>query len=177
MQDEAVEKSAVFTDLLHESRSRVYGYIYALVQNRDDAEDVFQETTLRLWEKFDEFELGTDFGRWASRVARLTVLNFVRRHRRRRRFFSDELLDQIAKTHQREATQLTSERTQALTHCVERLGASDRELIETCYAGDRSIKEIARMQGRTADAIYQALSRIRRALLACVERTLVAEGR
>ena len=68
MRHATVEKSALFTDLLHESRSRLYGYIYALVQNQADAEDLFQETTLCLWQKFEEFEQGTDFGRWATRV-------------------------------------------------------------------------------------------------------------
>jgi hypothetical protein len=76
--------------------------------------------------------------------------NFVRRHRRRRQFLSDELLDRIADIHQRENAQLTSARTDALGKCLERLPDSDRRLVETCYAGDRTIKEVACGEGRTA---------------------------
>ena len=39
-----------------------------IVFQRADAEDVMQETASVLWKKFDEFERGSHFDRWAFRV-------------------------------------------------------------------------------------------------------------
>jgi len=165
-------KAAQFTDLLHRSRGRIFGYIYSLVRNQADAEDLFQETAVQLWKKFDEFDSGGDFGRWATRFAHFTVLNFIRVNGRRRMFFSEELLERIAKVHEQEATDRSIARTEALNKCFELLPRADQQLVESCYAGDRTMKEVAVEKQRTADAVYHALSRIRRVLLSCIERTL-----
>lgn len=165
-------KATRFTDLLHASRSRVFGYIYSLVHNQADAEDLFQETAVQIWKRFDEFDPGGDFGRWATGFAHFTVLNFIRVSGRRRAFFSDELLDQLRSVHEREATEGSLARTEALNKCFERLSGEDRQLVESCYVGGRTMKEVAAERRHTADAIYQAMSRIRRALLLCIERTL-----
>ena len=62
--------------LLLENRHRMYGYIFSLVRNRADAEDLLQETSITLWEKFDQFDPETDFIPWAFRVALWKVKNF-----------------------------------------------------------------------------------------------------
>lgn len=165
--------------MLHHSRGRIFGYIYSLVHNQADTEDLFQETAVQLWKKFDDFDPDGDFGRWATRFAHYTVLNFIRVNSRRRTFFSEELLQQIAEVHEREETELYLARTEALNRCFDRLPEADQQLVESCYAGGRTMKEVAVEKRRTVDAIYQAMSRIRRALLACIEKTLtrsVADG-
>ena len=165
-------KATRFANLLHASRSRIFGYIYSLVHHQADAEDLFQETAVQLWKRFDEFDPSGDFGRWATGFAHFTVLNFIRVSGRRRAFFSEDLLNQLRRVDEREATETSSARAEALTECFERLPKADRQLVELCYAGDRTMKDVAAEQQRTADAIYQAMSRIRRVLLACIEKTL-----
>ena len=48
-----------FVNLVRLHTNRMLGYLDALLLNRDDAEDLFQETCLVLWRKFDEFRAGT----------------------------------------------------------------------------------------------------------------------
>ena len=164
-----------FTDLLHRSRGHIFGYIYSLVHNQVDAEDLFQETAMRLWNKFDEYDSDKDFGRWATQFAHFTVLNFIRVNRRRRKFFSEELLDRITRIQQQEHTKQSTARAEALDKCFERLAEADRQLVESCYASNRTMKEVALEKDRTVAAVYQAMSRIRRVLLSCIERTVARE--
>ena len=56
------------------AQSRLYAYILSLVLNREKARDILQQTNLVLLEKEREFEWGTNFGAWASRVAYYEVL-------------------------------------------------------------------------------------------------------
>ena len=56
--DEAARpaKSTVFLPLFLKNERRLYAYILTLLPRRADADDVLQETSLVLWDKFDETE-------------------------------------------------------------------------------------------------------------------------
>ena len=63
-----------FMRLFTHHQRHVYGYIRGLVPSLVEAEEVLQQTNLLLWEKFDQFQPGTNFRAWACKVAYLTVL-------------------------------------------------------------------------------------------------------
>ncbi len=151
-------------------QDRVYGYIVTMLPSRHDAEDVFQQTSLILWQKWDQFvvppsggeafvvppsggedplkpELQTEFLRWACGIARNEVRNFLRRRRRDRVVLSEKLLDNLAEV-RLEAQPLLEERRSLLAGCMKKLDFIARELLDRCYAGRESIKQIA-LQFRT----------------------------
>src|SRR4051794_41944074 len=55
--------------LMTRHQRQIFSYIYVLVPNRPDAEDLLQETSLVICEKFNEFREGTDFVAWACQIA------------------------------------------------------------------------------------------------------------
>jgi RNA polymerase sigma-70 factor (ECF subfamily) len=167
--------STPFIELLSANQNRLYGYLYSLVLNFDDAEDLYQEVATLLWKKFDQYEPNTDFGRWAIRVAHLTVKNFIRRRRRSKVMYSDEVLDQVMENQSAITTTAMVERTEALAICMERLSRSDRALVESCYGGEMTIRDVARRDGRSPDAVYAALYRVRKALFKCIELRIRSE--
>ena len=59
------EKRKQLVALLTQHQRRIFSYIYTLVPDRTDAEDLLQEASLIICEKFDDFEVGTDFVAWA----------------------------------------------------------------------------------------------------------------
>jgi RNA polymerase sigma-70 factor, ECF subfamily len=152
---------------------RVYGFIMTLVFNYHDAEEVFQNTSVVLWNKFGDFQPGSDFFAWASRVAYYEVLSLMKQ-RRRSRTFSDEALELLAN----EAivvSDRSSERHEALEECLGHLDATDRALLQERYYFQRPPKKIAAMQSRSIHSVYRALNRIHNVLLNCVERALARE--
>src|SRR5262249_54956902 len=52
--DSGVDKSKVFLPLFLQNQRRLYAYILTLLPNRADADDVLQEASLVMWDKFDE---------------------------------------------------------------------------------------------------------------------------
>lgn len=177
MESAQFEKSVEFAELLHQAHADIFSFIFAMVLNQADAEDLYQETAAVLWEKFDEFEPGTEFRRWAIRVAHLKVLNFVRRSRRRKLLFSDDVLQTIAQVHTDHDARVTAAKAAALQFCMEKLPIADRRMVDSRYSGSSTVQEIAAIEGRSVDAVYKAMSRIRQALLACIERRLATENR
>lgn len=171
------EQANQFAELLRGSHRDLFVFIYSLVQNRADAEDVYQQTTLVLWSKFSEFTPGTNFAAWATRVAHLTARHFIRSRRRQHLYFSDEMLDSLLEAHRPQGPEFHSMRMEALAKCMEKLPRRDRKLVDRCYGGDGDVAAIAVAENRTAASIYQAIYRIRKNLFGCVERTLAAENR
>lgn len=163
-----------FVTLFREVHRELFGFIFAMLQNRADAEDVYQQTALVLWRKFSTFEPGTNFVAWAIRVAQFEIKDFVKARRRRKVFFSDEVLDAIAVQYQTESSDFAERRLDALARCIDKLSERDRRMLDQCYRVGRDYGNIARAEGKTVGAVYKAISRIRKALYHCVQRSLAA---
>lgn len=167
---------AEFARLLGEAHQELFGFIFAMLQNRADAEDVYQQTAMVLWKKFSDYTPGTKFVAWSIRVAQYEIKDFVKARRRRKVFFSDAILEGIAAAYQAESSDLRAARLDALSHCLEKLNARDQELLKQCYQVERDFKRIAIIHGKTIAAIYQSIGRIRKSLFHCIQRTLAAES-
>ena len=59
---------------------------------------------------------------------------------------------------------------------LQKLPPRDRELVLTRYERGHGVEEAARRTGRSMDAAYKALNRLRKLLLDCVTNKLAAEG-
>jgi RNA polymerase sigma-70 factor (ECF subfamily) len=158
---------AAFLRLYTKYQHRILAYIFTLVPNRADAEDLLQETSILLWEKFDQFEEGTDFVAWSCRVAFLKISNHRKRFTRSKLIFSDDLLAAVAERTIELASQLEGRRV-ALRECMKRLEDRDRRMIMARYESGGDTGRAAQASGRTIQATYKALYRIRKALFDCV---------
>lgn len=163
-----------FLRLLATSYHDLYSLSLAIVGKRIDADDVIQEVCVVLWQKYDEFEPGTNFRKWACSVAFHVAKAYARKERRRRgrgTGLSDEALTKI--TQFRSAgSELFELRREMLRECVGKLSVKDRRLLSECYQAPTSLVDYAQRHGRTVSAIYSKLKRIRRALTECVHRHL-----
>jgi RNA polymerase sigma-70 factor (ECF subfamily) len=168
----ASERTAEFAELLRRDQARLYGYLHSMVRDINDADDLFQQTTLVLWKKFDEFDRGRSFFSWACGVARLEVANFLRTRGRHRLYFSDELNLLLVEAQAEMGSAELEDRREALAGCVEKLRARDRQLLAECYGDTAGVNAAAERYGRSSQSVYNSLRRIRRALYDCIARTL-----
>ena len=51
----------LFSELITRYQSELYGYIFAVVRNWEDADDLFQSVSLVLWRKFESFRPDSNF--------------------------------------------------------------------------------------------------------------------
>ena len=161
--------------LMTQHQRRIFSYIYTLVPYRADAEDILQETSLVVCEKFSQFKIGTDFAAWACQIAYWEVRRARQKFARAKVVFDQEVVDALAQTAAGMIEEV-SERHEALAGCLKKLHPRDRELVLTRYEPGCGVDEAARRSGRTLEAAYKALGRIRKLLLDCVSHQLAAEG-
>jgi RNA polymerase sigma-70 factor (ECF subfamily) len=165
-----------FMDLFLASERRIFAYVLALVPNRADAEDLVQDVSRVLWQKFDEFTGEGDFAAWAISIARYRVLDFRRKQRFRRAAFSDRTLDAIAEQ-MGQISRHSNNRLDAMLSCMTRLRDPDRELLRLRYHLGASTREVADQVGRSVDSVYKSLNRIHNQLLLCIREETSKEGR
>jgi RNA polymerase sigma-70 factor, ECF subfamily len=165
---------AQFVELYSQHYPRLLYYLMALLPNGDDAADVMQETSLVLWNKFDSFEIGTNFLAWACKIARLQTMKHYERNSRSAKLFDTSTLEKLAVDAMDSAAR-PSVPLEVLESCLARLSESERKLIRRRYEHGSSVKQLAIDIGRTADSLSKSLGRIRRALLQCLERKLPQE--
>jgi RNA polymerase sigma-70 factor (ECF subfamily) len=171
-------KGKLFLRLFLQNERRLYAYVLALLPNRADADDVLQEASLVMWDKFDARRPPADFAAWGCRIAYFKVLDFCKKRQRSRVRFSQAMLDRIAETAAEQAATLQlDERREALADCVEKLSPRERDLLARRFTEGASVESIAAGAGRSVDAVYKALAKIRQALFECVTRRLAAEDR
>lgn len=160
--------------LMTRHQRQIFAYIYALVPNRYDAEDLLQETSVVICEKFHEFEEGTDFVAWACQIAYWRVRYSRQKYARSKVVFNQEIVDAIAHSAVEMIEEL-DDRHVALATCLQKLPQRDRELLIVRYEPGSGVEEAARRSGRTLQTAYKALARLRKLLLDCVS-TKLANG-
>src|SRR5258707_13760272 len=77
-----VEQS--FALLLHRYRSPLVNFLYRMVRNREQAEDLAQEVFIRVYRAREEYVPTAKFTTWLFRIATNLALNSLRDHRHQR---------------------------------------------------------------------------------------------
>lgn len=171
---ELEEANRQFVRQITLNQRRIYGYILSLVPNWDAANEILQETMIRLWEEFQKFDPESDFLAWAIRVAYFQVLTWRKRVGRSKLVFDQSFIDAVSEQYSA-AIDSRDARHQALGKCLEQLTAKNRHLLASCYAPGARIRQVAQALNRTPDSVYKALRRLRLALLKCIEIRLAEE--
>lgn len=164
-----------FVALYTRYERKLYRYVATLLTHPDEADDILQETARVLWQKFGEYRREEPFLPWACRIAYYEVLNHCQRERTRRRYFRPAAMELLADA-RLEHDELFDAQSRWLTDCMNKLADSERQLVEQRYASDSTLTEIAAAVGRTPNALYKTMQRVRRGLMACVEKGLKSEG-
>lgn len=163
-----------FAELFTQHQAGLYGYIYSLVPHRSDAEEIFNQSVLILWKKWDQFDPERSFSAWSRGIAYNEVRNYLRQNQRRNQYLPEDVLEALAEENVETESWLDTRR-RALTSCIAKLLPEERKLIDLCYMAGNTARSVAEKLGRPADAVYKQLQRLRKRLFICVEEKLAAE--
>lgn len=161
-------RTTQFLALYANCQRQLYVYVRSHIFSTSDIDDVLQEVSAVLWEKFDTYRPGESFARWAFGIARFEVLKHREKQGRKPVGLNEELLDMVA-----EETLETSETadlmSEGLRTCLEKLPPWNRVMLRQRFEAGKSIKEIAHELNRTESAVYKTLSGTYDSLYDCVQ--------
>ncbi|MFO0936347.1 MAG: sigma-70 family RNA polymerase sigma factor [Gemmataceae bacterium] len=152
----------------------VSAFVMSLVRDRQDRDDVLQETAVAVIESFTRYDPAQSFVGWAIGIARNQVRLLTRRNTRRLVVFDSEAVNALAEAFAE--FDLRDHRLDPLGDCLDRLDDRSVELCKLRYVQDLKPASIGERIGMGANAVAKALQRIRDQLRDCVQRKL-AEAR
>ena len=168
------KKHRLFAERLVKNQQRVFRYVVSLVPIRADAEELFQQTCLTLWECWERYDPALDFFPWACGIAHNHVLNFRRKRQSNQVQLQADVLELLARR-SLERQQREDYRLAPLEDCLAELSDRNRKVIEGYYGG-RTVQEIAQQLSSSPNVVYKVLDRVRGLLHDCVTMRLVAGG-
>ena len=172
--DNESRKDEAYVEDLVSHQEDLRAFIYALLPNSPEADDVLQNTNLILWRKKNAFKQGTNFHAWAFKITRIQVQHqYDRAKRETRLVFSESTLNRIADAASDDP--LRERELEALEYCTGKLNDKQRNIINARYRPGDSLKMHGKKTRATAGSLRISLFRIRAILRRCVEETLAGE--
>ena len=177
--------AAAFEVLIAERSGEVYGLLYRLTENSEEARDLTQETFLRAFQSIGQFRGDSDLRTWIYRIAINQARNRWRWWRRRRRdatvsldsenaHGTQPLIDSLKSESDKSPEQetLAHERERALRRALHSLSLSYRETVILRDIEGFSYEEIAETLGINVGTVKSRLARGRQELRQRLEGSL-----
>jgi RNA polymerase sigma-70 factor, ECF subfamily len=135
--------------LIEQYHYRLFRYLLSLTGNREVAEDLFQETWIRVLERGHQYNSKWKFGTWLFTIARNLFVDSLRRKNPAATALEDpdevSTLSNLASSDAPSPLDLQTQREESdrVARAVERLSASYREVLMLRFQEDLELNEIA----------------------------------
>jgi RNA polymerase sigma-70 factor, ECF subfamily len=172
-----------FENLVSRHKRRVFAVALRITKNREDSEDVAQESFHKAFLHLGGFQQESQFSTWLTRITLNEAFALLRRRRRIPEVpsaTSDDTVNSVLGTvvDQRpnpEESCWRRERADILTRAINRLGPTIRRTIVLREIEDLSIKETARMLDTSVSAVKSRVFRGRRELCSQIGFAMLGE--
>jgi len=167
---------ATFEELAMPLFDQLYNFAHWLAQNREEAEDLVQETYVKALRGFSSYQPGTNFRAWMYRILRNTFLTSRTGLKATKTvpLESDEdgPIAPVVDTQTPEAILIDRSNHAMLESALDELPVHYREILLLCEVEEMSYQEIAETIAAPIGTVMSRLSRARAALRAGVRQKL-----
>ena len=163
-----------YARLLDRHLNNVHAYVFRMTNNRADAEDIAQETFLRVWHRARTFKPGrVRFTTWLHRIAHNLCVDEFRKRREIYDGEPDAMADDAPTV---DELSMAEERRKAVHAGIAALPERQRSALVLCQLQGRSNREAAQILGVSVDALESLIARARRTLKARLRNHMKLEG-
>jgi len=161
----------LFSALVREHAQMLLTYIRTMIDDPGTVDDIFQETMIVAWRRFEDYDPSRPLARWLRGIARKLILAHYRRSDRGPVYCDESVLQAID---QRMAAidcrtgDTWGDKVAALEACLARLSESLRRSVDLFYRDNWKTEEIAAQMRTSREAIKKRLQRARDLLADCL---------
>jgi RNA polymerase sigma factor (sigma-70 family) len=174
-------ETLAFEKLVLRHTRRVFAAAQRITNNREDAEDVVQETFHKAFLHLDDFQEKSQFSTWLIRIAMNEAFMLLRRRRGAPEVLPETHEDGVKsvsvafvdQSPNPEESCWRRERTEHLTEAINRLGPKIRRTILLSVIEERSLEETAQILGTSIGAVKSRLFQGRQKLRGTVNPELL----
>ena len=153
------DKEVAFKKIFEANSKKIYNLCYGYTGDEDAANDLLQETFLKVWQNLDKFRNQAMISTWIYRIAVNTCLTYLRSEKRQAK---DELTPELEETRSEEFSE-KNEQVALLYKCISKLEESERIII-TMVLDEVPYHEIAEISGISEGNLMVKVHRIKQRL-------------
>ena len=162
-------REKAFAQLMNRHQNRIFTTIFFIVKSRPMAEDIFQESMIKIIRLINDgkYDEKGKFVSWAVRIARNLAIDYYRKEKRSPTMVRDteefDVFNTFVKVEENiEQRIISEENARYVKDLIKQIPEKQREVLIMRHYGDMSFKDIAEAQGVN---INTALGRMRYALI------------
>jgi len=166
-----------FNILVDRYKDLVFSLALKMVKNREEAEEVAQDTFIKVFKSLSKFKGDSKFSTWIYKVTYNTCLDRLKKTKREQQVVSidDFNTNQIKSIDNALDKMEDKEREKAIQDCINLLPSDDAFLLTLFYFEEQSLEEIAKVIGLTANNVKVKLFRSRKKLTSILKEKLEPE--
>lgn len=169
--------TSAFAVLVDRYKDLIFTLALRMIKNREEAEEVSQDTFIKVYKKLSKFKGDSKFSTWIYKVAYNTCLDRLKKLKRTQNTIAiDEFTEHKIKTldNALEAMEI-SERKEIIRDCINMLPSEDGFLLTLYYFEEQSLEEIAKVVNLKTNNVKVKLFRSRKKLTAILRERLDPE--
>lgn len=159
---ESVKKgnSSQYDEIVSIFQKRLYHYIYCIVNNTQDAEDILQDTFVMAYRKIHKYKNNTCFSAWLYRIARNLSYDSMKKSKRLLLFDKSEIENMLENCVQQ--VDVHDEREQIIQEVLEQLNFKEKNILILRIYEEKSYDEIAYIMNIGESACRKQYERARK---------------
>ncbi|MDQ8006314.1 MAG: sigma-70 family RNA polymerase sigma factor [Pedobacter sp.] len=151
--NEEKTRNVGFNLLLQKYQQKIYWHIRRLVIDHDDADDLVQETFVKVWKNLHNFRSDSQLYTWIYRIATNESITFLNKKKNRNNISLDEVNTELAET-LASSTYFDGDKVQRkLQQAVLTLPEKQRIIFNMKYFDDMKYEEISEVLGTSVGAL------------------------
>ena len=170
--------SNAFAGLVDKHKEMVFTIAVKILRNREDAEEVAQDTFMKAFNALGSFKREAKFSTWLYRIAYNAAISKGRKKRHEFSAIDEEMIDNYTTdTVSRSVNELdTDEKIEAINILMEKLPEEDNLLLTLFYKKEKPVEEISEITGYSQSNVKVKLYRIRKRMYTGLELYLKGKG-
>lgn len=142
-----------FNLLVRKYQKQVYYQIRRMVMDHDDANDLVQETFIKVWKKLDQFRGESKLYTWIYRIATNETLSFLNKKQKKLLLPISDYTNQLAKNLEDDNYFTGDEIQQKLQKAILSLPAKQRLVFNMKYFDEMKYEEMSEVLGTSVGAL------------------------
>lgn len=166
-----------FAFLVEKYKTLVFSLSVKMIKNKEEAEEVAQDTFIKAYKNLAKFEGNSKFSTWLYKIAYRNCLDAIKKNSVRYNFIAinEITINQIEATEAILDTIEKKERSILISNCLEKLPEEERTILWLFYFKELSLKEIIEITTLSESNVKVKLHRARKQLLAIVKKDVEPE--
>ena len=166
-----------FATLVDRYKNMVYTLALKMVTNKEQAEEIAQDTFIKIYNSLNKFKGESKFSTWIYKITYTTCLDALKKSKREKKvsYIEDFSEHQTKELESILDTIDEKERNQVIQNCLQELPQDEAFLLTLYYFDDQSVDEISKVTNNSVSNIKVKLFRTRKKLASILKSRLEPE--